>query len=573
MPTNRPYGIIFISSAIAITGSLWWLRESPRVSGEDVAECYAALVERQIVGLYDGTGDPSFPSNPVGPHLVFDTLYKDTLVAARTLATNSHKSSRYGRVLWLQAQEALPVSGHVLCSNDSSPYVFEVYTNDSLGYDMIIPRYSCTGRTNFYDGLLTCGSRWPMPGYVMTPDIGDHTNLPISVAVEGVYWNDYNRTISSLAASAAGSWWPVIGLGTNSYKYSLEYYTNDIGPCATLKHVTTQNLNEARSVLSAMTRTMWVGDARDMLEITDNACFAWRSHTYFKTNYYDTVTPALDMDGWLSDNWSVSFEAEESLPMSLYVDLFYISVSASGLRGVTLDDYPGGDDDLICSLEYMFDANAHVRKLTGCRLPYPSEYACASGYVSRVSIYALAVSDSLVLSPVFGWGASEDPADIDSITASGNLGWPDRWSGTLYGVLDAASAFRGPAMSNELTPAGYAVYGTLMTSALYPPRVMSLIATVDNPSTRPVFELGAETLALVQEQMNDYSTKIESSHEYELMTESRVSEREGREITHMLYVTHFVVIVDWNWKHLNDAAPFVPDAFTPGWITSNTNVP
>ena len=127
-------------------------------------------------------------------------------------------------------------------------------------------------------------------------------------------------------------------------------------------------------------------------------------------------------------------------------------------------------------------------------------------------------------------------------------------------------------MLNELTPAGHAYYG-MGFDLTFTPRVMSLIATVDNPSTRPVFELGAETLALVQEQMNDYNTKIESSHAYDLMTSRRVAEREGREIRHVLYVTHFVVIVDWNWKHLNGAAPFVPNAFTPGWITSNTNVP
>ena len=33
------------------------------------------------------------------------------------------------------------------------------------------------------------------------------------------------------------------------------------------------------------------------------------------------------------------------------------------------------------------------------------------------------------------------------------------------------------------------------------------------------------------------------------------------------------VVIDWNWEHMNPAAPYQPGQFTPGWISANTNAP
>lgn len=779
----RKYGTIFVSVGIAISGAVWYLRDDAHVRGEDVAECYAALVERQTVAYVVGTNNPSWPSNTVSPHLLFATLYSGTMAAARTLATNSPSYSA-SQILWLSTNAALPQSGCVFSSNDVRPYVSNVSTslfgNPAWG-PFVTRRMSHTPATNYFDGLFATGSRWPVPGYGVTPDIVSKTNHPVARTAEyaAANWYAYNRAVGSLVPSASGSWWPDIGLGRTSYKYTLETYpsarfvwlagtdfspssvtnalqdldlkndwtnvvtvslgmrTNEYSATAwavirsgvstayyvnassaaipnlqhtahnftmpsyttnaalkfyppmtitntepwsfqlvyktpginvrpqimedyyfffyptanvgetgndkkifieslaktngvhdiaiytltfrdqthwfaatdidttgpqltfapsvnptvtrgattvatvtlnanadnvpdTIQNIRTNNLNEAKAVLSSMNRSMWVG-GYELLETQTVSNFVSLAENSFSTNVSLSGSvslsdvPALNTDDWLSDNWGFAFSVTNSEPAADM--LFNVSVSAAGDRSGLFNDWDGGDDDVLGSVDYTFAANLQTVKRCGCRLPYPSDYACASGYVSRVTVYALARSYCAPLEPEF----DEVTTNAYAVTASGDLGWPGSWSGVTYGALDAASAPGSFSGTNALTTSGCYDY---IDAGQTDTRVLSLVATFDNPSARPTFDIGVDALDVLQAELNDARTKVESS---ETLggggTRYEVGEIDLRAARHVLKLTHFVVIVDWNWKHLNDSARFAPDAHTPEWITSNTNSP
>jgi hypothetical protein len=46
-------------------------------------------------------------------------------------------------------------------------------------------------------------------------------------------------------------------------------------------------------------------------------------------------------------------------------------------------------------------------------------------------------------------------------------------------------------------------------------------------------------------------------------TETWTRKRVGRELEMAWEV---LVVVDWNWDHMNPDTPFVPETFTPGWL-------
>ena len=260
------------------------------------------------------------------------------------------------------------------------------------------------------------------------------------------------------------------------------------------------------------------------------------------------------------------------------------------------------------NVDSKYVESIHISKAI---LPYPSAYAVTNGYVAKIRVYTLCVAYNNSAEGI-------DPFATDKLTLFGTEttfsddgtyetdipGFPESWSFSGSATLDIANSGFPYTRDDETDYFGLGIQaqgynpvpgfsvdvGTRQfngdpfasTAGLASVKVKKIL-TVESPSSYPVElpDLGPAT-ALTPPTSADYTgsvqlketwkytdrgtfrgfyeTVLESGTKYEYDTWDRKRTRREVELVALL------VVVDWDWKHMNPDTPFVPGTFTPDWL-------
>ena len=197
----------------------------------------------------------------------------------------------------------------------------------------------------------------------------------------------------------------------------------------------------------------------------------------------------------------------------------------------------------------------------GIDLQYPSKYACESGLVSKVTVYCVISThiDPDAFIPAMYHSVHENW----TITGTAGSGW---FSEDLGLGIDLSGRY--PELVNTT---GSKTHWPVYITDGVPPIVKAYkIYEIANPTNTVSFDFGIDALpaALPTARMESAYTYHEESvvdaiNDSEDIWESDIS----------LYASASVVVVEWAWTHMNPAAPYESDPYTPAWITANTNAP
>ena len=158
-------------------------------------------------------------------------------------------------------------------------------------------------------------------------------------------------------------------------------------PVYTNKAVTTNNLNEARCVMTNMNRTVWFG--WDPAEITATNVIRYSDYTAFTSD--PATWPQEDPWDYTPETYYTLYAA--GLTSWQTVD----STNAATEVGITLAERPSSPYADFWNTGYLGQpAGMHAYDVSylyvysGCRTPlYPSDYAFKSNYVSRFRVYVV----------------------------------------------------------------------------------------------------------------------------------------------------------------------------------------
>lgn len=265
--------------------------------------------------------------------------------------------------------------------------------------------------------------------------------------------------------------------------------------------------------------------------------------------------------------------------------------------------------------------------VAGAYTAYPSAYAITNGYVSRVRVYMIYTASRGVVWPYATTLASIHPenwvnsdgvayvigdefCDTTGVTPTDGT-WANASavsvnnSGDWYVTDDESDFFSlGITLQDYNDPPDLDLdvpvrtVGRTLIGSSYGPfgnglakvRV-TLVADVANPTEYPIrfsfgplapalvtaFDYSGEVLDETEDDINgqwefpytddpgcDYTgavtmTDMITSHTY--VYRRRSTER------HLTCGKNVIVVVDWNFKHMNPANPYVPDPFVPAWLT------
>jgi len=369
------------------------------------------------------------------------------------------------------------------------------------------------------------------------------TGAAQTVAVIGDTHNT-NITVNTYAVNVDNG-------GTADFSVSLA--TNPPAPYfAQSRSISTNYLNNAKNVLANLNRTIYIC-APDELSFTSGV----------------QVTISSD-GGWSSSNANVSVETLWALASSEAVagdpetvvswNVRLIEYSRSAWR----DAQKTGDAAWSYGADYGMVLAA--TRLNGCTLPYPSDYALASQYVASVSVYVATMNH--VANALYGYGSmgtyttgyeiTGSYSDLNNMLAAG------------FGIgVDPSTANLPSIPVTEPTTTESAFYSTIDDTV---PPLMSfrLLATSANPTERVKFTLGTTipTIPNYAFRYDTYRTDTYTDPDYTVIYDDDKMEA-GINVD----AVFFLVVVDWKWQHMNLSVPYEPTAFTPDWLTGNTNSP
>lgn len=352
----------------------------------------------------------------------------------------------------------------------------------------------------------------------------------------------------------------------------------------TARHIiTTNSLNEARNVLTNMTRTMCILPYSSLA--FTNATRHWPSGRvdWEAIGDEDAIIPIPDipLDELEDEILSIaaSFTNQETVvsfgdPNRWRGDLIDVSLRMNAAEEVSFryvydpEDWYDHTYYSLSDWSHMF-ANAYV--LHGASLPYPSRYACESGYVSRVSIYA-AIFPMTGNEPLTGFNFGLGEAD--EIDASGSVHKPEDLNGYGLGLTDHLCPFPSIPGFDDSVSANKASQYTLDTDTPGVKEIrLTLLGSWDNPTSVPVFDVGTTNIVFPADCFRRQMTEVTYLSASNYASFETILTRYRSYFSAWLCVSHFIVVVDWNWKHMNPSAPFVPVPHTPEWILANTNAP
>lgn len=471
------------TAGVAVTGLLVWDGSDSTLRGEAIAALIAGKNEREAYAYHFEGDNLAFHSNSVSPRLDMSVFYNGVLTPTRDFVTESSPP-----VVWLDAETPLPAHGDSVLGVEIGVYVD--YEREANG---VLTRTWDYAYSNKYDVVPTTATRIydPSVKYV-TPLLGV-TNNPVF----GELISDFRPVFITNLYYQGGNWWTEQGLGTNVYAWSIEG-TNGIVNYL----LRTQILYEARTVLSELKRTAtWLYPA----SVT---CGVSTVRSYTMTNW-----PDMYLSG-TSVTTNAAFHSE------------CVHGTAYWRKNFSDEETSGG--------------SAEVYRFTDCVLPYPSEVACASGKVSKVSVYAVCV-------PTYALSTSQnhETTNLYEEIAYTGISWQlEDVNDQTFGVVDylcplPASPQPFVNTSTEYDEVIFWLYGESPLGAFR----VNLVGEYTSPSSRPRFDFGAESITFDETKAGGYDgTWKNRDTEEELSKSERVWEG-GVE------VYGFIVIVDWNWAY------------------------
>lgn len=361
------------------------------------------------------------------------------------------------------------------------------------------------------------------------------------------YTNDIIRLSAReiVTPEVAAYIWVYYNAPTN---YVLTYTTNRVYTSFTPERLnqtlSTNNLDDARRVLTNLTRTVWFGA---LAEVTN--CTSY--HGGYSTNINDAVSTGLTADALATAAFDNASE-DPGLTETGLANWHGIMASVDLASAFTHSTASNGTESAqgYASLDYT------AAVLTGCRLPYPSETACASGYVARIRIYAVAedAEPDTRYSSLLPF-----PGQVSLFVGDGTQ--PDHLSSETLGLtgwsLSSYAPFQYPA--NTLTTE----YDTLFEDNARNAWRLTLLLDTTDTLTRPRFDIGNRVPSFPYDKWTGHSYRRDYADTAWMHTEQLG-------LHHAIHVHTFAVVVDWSWKHLNPASPYVPEPFTPAWAVTNT---
>lgn len=332
--------------------------------------------------------------------------------------------------------------------------------------------------------------------------------------------------------------------------------------------ISTQNLNQAKAVMSGMTRTVAILSP-SALSFTNGIEASWSATTNisyesdeaeFPSDQSGTLYAAVKADilnGTSVTSAPTFWDAEGEWQIG-QVRIW------TQLLGETIVLHDSGDPPYhfeSCDEIVYADADWRGIRLEGASLPYPSLYACASGYVASVSIYAAARCERV------GVLVEVDP-DRTAYELSDYSGTPF----DLSGMASAASAMFMPCPSianpenRRISAAAFDRYG--YGSGGQQVRLHK-IGTWLSPEVQPVFDLDFSTPSVSGDSPAEVAAAWTRYDETGSYSESYQLRQRVRDFSASVHISHFIVVVDWIWRHANDSVPYEPELWTPEWATTN----
>ena len=426
------------------------------------------------------------------------------------------------------------------------------------------------------DGTPAASARWPYAGVSLQAGY-TLTNTPVWSAVMPLVGGASTGVLSE-EEIARGAWWSNAGLGTQCNVYAHERaVTNTPWPAWTIvqKWVSSNLYLQARSVATNLHTTVWIGPP-SAIEGESVTREWWASTNGF------VLEAAYDPD---ARSGYVTGAAESPLPLTSVktnagMRARALHVDADARIRHTYLRYTFWDEELngapmpspYCSWAWYLGRYVEATEYVGMTAPHPCEYACASGLVSRVRVFAavrhLTGDDEFGYNALWWW--SNWGGDNEWYSADAR----DRaTAATGYGYADAACLYAE-------RPQGEA--DLRQTDEYWPgnaPSVvrLQLLADVENPTTRPVWGWGTNDLsgALTWEAgrwaLNDWRhgydlTLRNYDDEIRYVEESRERVWVTRSHEHV-DVLFIAVVTDWNFRHMTDG--FTPTNYVPEWARTN----
>ena len=414
---------------------------------------------------------------------------------------------------------------------------------------------------------------------------------------------------STFAWGADENWWISAGLSeSNAWQYdSMERVTNGNVRLSSL--VSASHLSDIRTVAGAMRTT--AAFCTEFMD--DEATSIEKVHVEWELPYPPATPYASfsDVCGRLRAGSVITQSIANSgstLPLDLVSTHLSVPVLAIDIADTsygTVTTYSPPDSD-----SYSYDDSTNYVALSGgaggfgeytrirqARVGYPSLYALTNGFVKRVRIYTLAtypIPENIPPSSAFttNWSSHEDWVLGEG--ATGDLGYRDDEAAYSREVTSADTT--GPGAFSDLSY-GLAI---LLSTRTVPPGFTpgrdsavgipitraraKLLQTWDNPTGKLYFDLGLvadpfsptpmqydEYVELETATMDSFVDEYYNNTKVRTDTDSSNYQKTTRHQTgktaHTIRLRGFVVVVDWNWKHLSPDGPFSPTPNVPAWMS------
>lgn len=187
------------------------------VSIQNLADSRSAYEERSRIYSLTGTESPSAVSDYIGPHLIWSTLYDDTMVAARVLVTN--QSDKH--IWWLCGSIT---NGMGIVGADSVWYLGSQST--SL-YGIVTYTYVQTPESNVSETVSVSASIVTNSDCVYTPNAAFNQHV-LALEIYDYYREEGDISSSDSLFGGDDSFWTWCGNGTNVYKYGCETWEQEL---------------------------------------------------------------------------------------------------------------------------------------------------------------------------------------------------------------------------------------------------------------------------------------------------------------------------------------------------------
>lgn len=214
------------------------------------------------------------------------------------------------------------------------------------------------------------------------------------------------------------------------------------------------------------------------------------------------------------------------------------------------------EDDIWTTIGEQSNLDAYgdwyITEFDSAHLDYPSDYAYSEGYVKKVHIYAIVTASACSRKGILGgW-------DHPYTTYTLDQSQPDFYENILKGVIPSVLELPDITLPDNSSIERHVVKED--ASLFYNEIKCVKLTEVVNPTTAPTFDLGLTVIAdMLLAEMQKHK------EDYEKKTTTEWDETDITRVWHenIIQVRDFVVIVEWNWDHLNPDKQFTPVLNTP----------